>query len=129
MRTRFAPWLLWCRRRSTGGTTGQSGQVTAELAVAIVALVAALLPLLAGVQAVLVGARAQEGARAVAREIARGEDGAAAIEHVAASLPGGDVSVESAGRDAVVAVRVMVPLPFGARYEIVRSASVALEPS
>ncbi len=111
------------------GTTGQRGQATAELAVAIIALVAAMVPLLSGVHVVMTAARAQEGARAIAREVARGESADAATTRVTAGLPGSAVRIESVAGDAVVTVTVPVSLPFGTSLDVTRTAHTVTEQS
>lgn len=129
MSPRQVPLLGWRVRQSAGRATGQRGQATAEMAVAIVALVAALVPLLAGVQLILTAARAQEGARAIAREVSRGENGSSAVARVRSSLPGSAVSIQAEGGDAVVTVSVPLQLPFGPEMEVARTARTAQEPS
>lgn len=119
------------RHRATGDarrvTRGDGGQATAELAVALIGLVIAMVPLLAGVQLVVVGARAQEGAREVARQVARGDDPVAAGARSEAALPGSAATVQRQGRDAVVTVSVPLRLPFGSEVTIVRSARALWE--
>lgn len=105
----------------------QEGHATAEMAVAIIALVAALAPLLGGVQVALVAARAQEGARAVARQVARGEDPAAVAQRAEDLLPGATATVARQGSDAVVTVSIPIELPFGSSVTVSRTAQTAVE--
>lgn len=114
-------------RRHRAVAHRQEGQATAELAVAVIGLIAAMAPLLAGVQLIIVGARAQEGARAVAREVARGDAADGSVARLASLLPNSQTSVSRDGADAVVTVRVPVVLPFGASVTVNRTARAALE--
>lgn len=107
--------------------TADGGQATAELAVAVIGLIAVLAPLLTGVQLVILGARAQEGARAVARELARGDSTAEATARVPLILPGAATSVTRTDGDAVVTVSVPYPLPFGTTVTVSRTARAAVE--
>jgi hypothetical protein len=107
----------------------QEGQATAEMAVAIIALVAALAPLLGGVQVALVAARAQEGARAVAREVARGENPAMVVERAEELFPGATATVSRQGPDAVVTMSIPMNLPFGSSITVSRTAQAAVESS
>lgn len=104
------------------------GSATAELAVALVALCALLGPLLAGLQIVVTAARAQEVARAVAREVARG-DGKQAGARAVSALPGARTEVIHDGGDVTVTVLVPLEFAFGARVTVSRSAHAAVEQS
>lgn len=99
------------------------------MAVAIIALVAALAPLLGGVQVALVAARAQEGARAVAREVARGENPAMVVERAEELFPGATATVSRQGPDAVVTMSIPMNLPFGSSITVSRTAQAAVESS
>jgi predicted kinase len=86
-----------------------------------------MVPLLSGLQVVMTAARAQEGARAIAREVARGETADAATARVTAGLPGSSARIESVAGDAVVTVTVPVVLPFGTSLDVTRTARTAQE--
>lgn len=114
-------------RRNGARRSRDRGQATAELAVAVIGLVAVLAPLLAGVQLLILGARAQEGARAVAREIARGDSPDVAAARVPLILPGASTSVTRADGDAIVTVSAPYTFPFGATVTVSRTARTAME--
>jgi hypothetical protein len=92
----------------------------------MVALCALLGPLLAGLQIVVTAARAQEVARAVAREAARG-DGEHAGTRAATALPGARMDLSRDGGDVRVTVSVPLEFAFGARITVSRSAHAAVE--
>ncbi len=98
-----------------------------ELAVAILSLTALLAPLIAGVQVVVTTARAQEVARAVARQVARGDDPGRAAARGEQALPGASASVARDGGDALVTVTVALRLPFRLSTTVTRTARTSLE--
>ena len=117
------------RRQSTRQpgrpTRTDRGSATAELAVSMIGLVAALLPLFAGLQLVAWQARAQETARAVARDIARGENSSTALARSRAVFPQATTAIAARGGDAVVNVAVPVRLSFGPTLTV-RAMAVAV---
>ncbi|MFI0433392.1 MAG: TadE family type IV pilus minor pilin [Candidatus Nanopelagicales bacterium] len=94
---------------------------------AILALTAMLAPLVAGVQVIVTTARAQETARAVARQVARGDDPERAAARGVQALPGATAIVRREGGDAVVTVAVELRLPFRLSAEVARTARTSLE--
>lgn len=91
------------------------GAVTAEFAVALPAVLALLAMLLAGAAAGMTQLRIEEGARAGARALARGDD-PAAVERTVRTLAGGSAaaSVAADGEWFNVTVTDRVPGPLGA---------------
>ncbi len=90
-------------------------------------LVAIVLPLISVVALVLVQARAQEAARAVAREVARGEQISEATAHGQAALPGSSTAVSTDADRAKVTVSLPVQLPFGPSYTVHATAMSTIE--
>ena len=90
------------------------GTVTAEFAVALPAVLALLAMLLAGAAAGMTQLRIEEGARAGARALARGDD-PAAVERTVRVLAGGSAaaSVAADGEWFTVTVTDHVPGPLG----------------
>lgn len=97
------------------GAADARGTVTAEFAVALPAVLALLAMLLAGAAAGMTQLRIEEGARAGARALARGDD-PAAVEQTVRTLAGGSAaaSVASDGEWFSVTVTDHVPGPLGA---------------
>ena len=91
----------------------------------MIGLVAALIPLFAGLQLVAWQARAQETARAVAREIARGESASDAIARGHSVFPQADTAITRQGGDAVVHVAVPVRMAIGPTLTV-RAMAVAV---
>ena len=97
-----------------GRTVNDRGTVTAEFAVALPAVLGLLAMLLAGAAAGMTQLRIEEGARAGARALARGED-PATVEQTVRTLAGGSASA-SVSADAGwfnVTVTDKVPGPLG----------------
>lgn len=90
------------------------GAVTAEFAVALPAVLALLAMLLAGAAAGMTQLRIEEGARAGARALARGED-PSAVERTVRTLAGGSAaaSVAADGEWFSITVTDRVPGPLG----------------
>ena len=90
------------------------GAVTAEFAVALPAVLALLAMLLAGAAAGMTQLRIEEGARAGARALARGDD-PAAVERTVRTLAGGSVaaSISADGEWLSITVTDKVPGPLG----------------
>lgn len=116
-------WILrnrgWSLRRREQGWTGNAagsarGTVTAEFAVALPAVLALLAMLLAGAAAGMTQLRIEEGARAGARALARGDD-PAAVERAVRVLTGGSAaaSVAADGEWFTVTVTDHVSGPLG----------------
>ncbi len=109
----------WDRRACSpsGGPTAQGsrGAVTAEFAVTLPAVLLLLAMLLAGASAGVTQLRLEEGARAGARALARGDD-SAAVERIVRTLAGGSASaaVSADGEWLHVTVTDRVGGPLGA---------------
>ena len=90
------------------------GAVTAEFAVALPAVLALLAMLLAGAAAGMTQLRIEEGARAGARALARGDD-PAAVERTVRTLAGGSAaaSISADGEWLSITVTDKVPGPLG----------------
>lgn len=99
-------------RRSPGSPwrRGEAGAATAELAVALPALVLVLALALAAVDLGVAHVRCVDAARAGARALARGDDGATALSETRGAAPSGS-SVESALAGPRVTVVVTAPVP------------------
>jgi Flp pilus assembly protein TadG len=99
----------------TASGANARGAVTAEFAVALPAVLALLAMLLAGAAAGMTQLRIEEGARAGARALARGED-PAAVERTVRTLAGSSAaaSVAADGEWFNVTVTDRVPGPLGA---------------
>jgi hypothetical protein len=80
---------------SSGGTSAMRGSVTAELAVVLPAVTALLAVLLLSVSAGMLQLRLEEGARAGARALARGDSSAQILDTVS-RVSGGNASVSMA---------------------------------
>ncbi len=107
--------------------TGDSGMVTAELAVGILSVVVVLAFLLFAIGVGIAHLRTQEASRAGARAAARG-DSATEVRTVARdAMPGSRVKIRRGGSEHVsVEVSADVQLPFvGARMLTVASRSIA----
>ncbi len=93
---------------------GESGSVTAELALALPTL---MLIIAVGIwmqSAVALQARCQDAARAGARAAARGDPDAAIRGALGAVLPAGArVAISRSGRQVTVSVQASVPVPGG----------------
>lgn len=113
------------RLRSSQSRCADRGSASAELAVSLIGLVAALMPLLAGLQLVAWQARAQETARAVARELARGETPASAVDRGRSVFPQAETAVTAQGGDAIVHVAVPVRMAFGPTFTV-RAKAIAV---
>ena len=103
-------------RSKTGRrVVGSCGAVTAEFAVALPAVLLLLAMLLAGAAAGVTQLRLEEGARAGARALARGDD-SAAVERIVRTLSGASVSavVSAEGEWLSVTVTDRVGGPLGA---------------
>lgn len=92
-------------RRKPPALRTARGAVTAEFAVALPAVVALLALLLAGAAAGVTQLRIEEGARAGARALARGED-PAAVERTVRTLAGGTASASVAADGEWLSVTV-----------------------
>ena len=109
----------WDRRACSpsGGPTAQGsrGAVTAEFAVTLPAVLLLLAILLAGASAGVTQLRLEEGARAGARALARGDD-SATVERIVRTLAGGSASaaVSADGEWLHVTVTDRVGGPLGA---------------
>ena len=116
------------RALSVAGLRGGSrGAVTAELAVAIPAVVLLFGVILTAVAAGVAQVRAEEAARAAARELARGEPPnvvAATVQRMAGA--GARPEVKADGETVSVTIRVAVSGPFAAAVGLVAEASAAL---
>jgi hypothetical protein len=97
------------------GCTGSRGAVTAEFAVTLPAVLLLLAMLLAGASAGVTQLRLEEGARAGARALARGDD-SATVERIVRTLSGGSASaaVSADGEWLHVTVTDRVGGPLGA---------------
>ena len=97
------------------GWTGSCGAVTAEFAVTLPAVLLLLAMLLAGASAGVTQLRLEEGARAGARALARGDD-SATVERIVRTLSGGSASaaVSADGEWLHVTVTDRVGGPLGA---------------
>ena len=97
------------------GWTGSCGAVTAEFAVTLPAVLLLLAMLLAGASAGVTQLRLEEGARAGARALARGDD-SATVERIVRTLSGGSASaaVSADGEWLQVTVTDRVGGPLGA---------------
>ena len=97
------------------GWTGSCGAVTAEFAVTLPAVLLLLAMLLAGASAGVTQLRLEEGARAGARALARGDD-SATVERIVRTLSGGSASaaVSADGEWLHVPVTDRVGGPLGA---------------
>lgn len=95
--------------------TGSRGAVTAEFAVTLPAVLLLLAMLLAGASAGVTQLRLEEGARAGARALARGDD-SATVERIVRTLSGGSASaaVSADGEWLHVTVTDRVGGPLGA---------------
>lgn len=105
------------KQRGRGATDSAAkalGAVTAEFAVALPAVLALLAMLLAGAAAGMTQLRIEEGARAGARALARGDD-PAAVERTVRTLAGGSAaaSVSADGEWLSITVTDRVPGPLG----------------
>ena len=100
---------------SCGAVAGSSGAVTAEFAVTLPAVLLLLAMLLAGASAGVTQLRLEEGARAGARALARGDD-SATVERIVRTLSGGSASatVSADGEWLHVTVTDRVGGPLGA---------------
>jgi len=100
--------------RTTDEAANARGAVTAEFAVALPAVLALLAMLLAGAAAGMTQLRLEEGARAGARALARGDD-PAAVERTVRTLAGGSAaaSVAADGEWVSITVTDRVPGPLG----------------
>ncbi len=125
----FGPRPAASRRRGRTPSTGR-GSVTAEFAVVLPAVTALLALLLLGAGAGILQLRLEEGARAGARALARGESSARAAD-IARDLSGGAgvVSVDLAGGYATVTLtgRVSGPLAAMMPWQQSARASARLE--
>ncbi|HSU46848.1 MAG TPA: TadE family type IV pilus minor pilin [Arthrobacter sp.] len=105
-----------CRgvEQGTADAANARGAVTAEFAVALPAVLALLAMLLAGAAAGMTQLRIEEGARAGARALARGDD-PAAVERTVRTLAGGSAaaSVAADGGWFSITVTDRVPGPLG----------------
>lgn len=110
-------------RRTPTALGAARGAVTAEFAVALPAVVALLAFLLAGAAAGVTQLRIEEGARAGARALARGED-PAAVERTVRTLAGGtaSASVAADGEWFNVTVTDRVGGPLGASIPLTLTA-------
>jgi Flp pilus assembly protein TadG len=91
---------------SCGNSLADSrGAVTAEFAVTLPAVIALLAMLLAGAAAGVTQLRIEEGARAGARALARGED-PAAVERTVRTLAGGTASASVSAEDGWFSITV-----------------------
>ncbi|MDQ0662989.1 Flp pilus assembly protein TadG [Arthrobacter ulcerisalmonis] len=99
---------------SLGGAANTRGAVTAEFAVALPAVLALLAMLLAGAAAGMTQLRIEEGARAGARALARGDD-PAAVERTVRTLAGSSAaaSITADGEWVNITVTDRVPGPLG----------------
>ena len=113
--------------RNTGSARGA---VTAEFAVALPAVLGLLAILLAGAAAGVTQLRIEEGARAGARALARGED-PGAVERTVRTLAGGSAaaSVAADGEWFSITVTDRVPGPLGASipWSLTARASTRME--
>ena len=93
------------------------GTITAEFAVALPAVLALLAMLLAGAAAGMTQLRIEEGARAGARALARGDD-PAAVERTVRTLAGGSAAaaVAAEGEWFSITVTDRVPGPLGSSF-------------
>lgn len=100
---------------SCGAVAGSCGAVTAEFAVTLPAVLLLLAMLLAGSSAGVTQLRLEEGARAGARALARGDD-SATVERIVRTLSGGSASatVSADGEWLHVTVTDRVGGPLGA---------------
>lgn len=121
------------RSRSLCGRLGPEvsrGAVTAEFAVTLPAVLLLLAVLLAGASAGVTQLRLEEGARAGARALARGED-PATVERIVRTLTGGSASasVSAAGEwlDVTVTDRVGGPLGSSIPWLLTARASTRSE--
>ncbi len=104
-----------CRSKSRRHVAGSCGAVTAEFAVTLPAVLLLLAMLLAGAAAGVTQLRLEEGARAGARALARGDD-SAAVERIVRTLSGVSASavVAADGEWLSVTVTDRVGGPLGA---------------
>lgn len=102
-------------RKAADAGANARGAVTAEFAVALPAVLALLAMLLAAAAAGMTQLRIEEGARAGARALARGDD-TAAVERTVRTLAGGTAaaSVAADGEWFNITVTDRVPGPLGA---------------
>lgn len=102
------------KAQHAAGSGASRGAVTAEFAVTLPAVVALLALLLAGAAAGITQLRLEEGARAGARALARGED-PAAVERTVRTLAGGTAtaSVTAGGGWFTITVSDRVGGPLG----------------
>lgn len=105
------------------GAKGSCGAVTAEFAVTLPAVLLLLAMLLAGASAGVTQLRLEEGARAGARALARGDD-SATVDRIVRTLAGGSASaaVSADGEWLQVTVTDRVGGPLGASIPWVLSA-------
>lgn len=100
------------RRQGSRRRQGESGSVTAELALALPTL---MLIIAVGIwmqSAVALQARCQDAARAGARAAARGDPDGAIRAALGAALPAGaQVGIQRGGSQVTVSVRASVPVP------------------
>lgn len=90
---------------------GEVGAATAELAVALPALVLVLAVALAAVDLGVAGVRCVDAARAGARQLARGEPAASAVdEALRLAPPGASVTTSSSGGRVAVEVTGRLPV-------------------
>lgn len=110
-------------RGTTDGAANAQGTVTAEFAVALPAVLALLAMLLAGAAAGMTQLRIEEGARAGARALARGDD-PGAVERTVRTLAGGSAaaSVAADGEWFNITVTDRVPGPLGSAIPWVLTA-------
>jgi Flp pilus assembly protein TadG len=114
------------------------GAVTAEFAVVLPAVVALLAMLLAGAAAGVTQLRIEEGARAGARALARGED-PAAVERTVRTLAGGTASASIAAEGGWFSITVTdrvggplgssIPWTLTARASTRSETATALQPA
>lgn len=127
--------MRWTAHRREGGGRAEvrlphrrdSGMATAELAVSLVGLTAALFPLVAALHLVTVQARAQETARSIARDVARGRLDSEARAVAAQAFPSADTTIDRQGDQARVTVAAPVRLGSLATVTVRASAQTAVE--
>lgn len=115
---------------SADGTANARGTVTAEFAVALPAVLGLLAILLAGAAAGMTQLRIEEGARAGARALARGED-PAMVERTVRTLAGGSatasVAADGGWFNVTVTDRVSGPLGSSIPWTLTARASTLSE--
>ena len=118
------------RSSPVGGREESRGAVTAEFAVTLPAVLLLLAMLLSGASAGVTQLRLEEGARAGARALARGED-SAAVERIVHTLTGGSasaaVSADGEWLDVTVTGRVGGPLGSAIPWLLTARASTRAE--